>query len=362
MANPDLNIWGLLFHPEVVETINGKDMLQNFIRGISGCEPDWEPRNMIENVQEERNMIENVQEELCRNVGAEKAIIAFSGGVDSTTLLAIASPITGKNLRAVCIDSGALREDELTEVRFNASAAGARNIRIVPAAKEFQSVLDMETDGERIRKKFQKPYARILMEEARKFRAPIIIQASLAPDFIESGKQGSSALIKTYHNMVNFPGFKRLDPLRYFFKYEVREFARLLGLPASVAERQPFPGPGLYVRILGAPPTLYRAAILRWADARVREIVRKHDLEKNFSQLVVALMCTPTVGIKGDKRIYTNSVIYRALISADFMTGIGYEFPVEVRREIRRTVTRHPKIVRAWPDENDKPPATTEFV
>jgi len=349
MSNTGLKIWGLQFHPEVVETKPGKNILKNFLKKICHCENDWNPENIIDGIREE-----------VRNECSGKAIIGFSGGVDSSVLSAIISPVFKENLLAICIDTGALRENELDEIKENASAAGV-NLKIVSAADKFYKQLSGISHAEEKRKAFKKLYGNIFEEEARDFGAQYIAQGSLATDFIESGAVGEAALIKSHHNIGLNLEIKELHPLRNLFKYEVRDLARAMDLPKTISERQPFPGPGLFIRVIGTPPDLEKIDIVRWADFETRKILEKYDLYKDVSQLIVALNCVPTVGIKGDGRVYAYSVIVRAVKTSDFMTAKGYQFPPDVRTEIMKCITKHPKIVRVLFDENDKPPATTEF-
>ncbi len=351
--NPARNIFALQFHPEVVHTPHGKEILKKFLADISGCEKDWQPRNIIE----------EIRAEICGAIkSGERAIIGFSGGVDSTTLSAIAAKVLKEDLLAVCIDTGALREDELEEIKFNAQAAGVR-LKIVKAARIFQKYLGNTTDAEKKRKRFKKAYAKILGREAKSFGAKYLLQGTLNTDIIESGKDGEAAGIKGHHNVDNLiPGVEQLHPLRNLFKYEVRLLTKELGLPDSIVERKPFPGPGLFIRVSGEPAKPDKLAIVRWADGEVDYIVRKNaGVYNEISQLIVALNCVKTVGIKGDSRSYAYAIAVRALVTTDFMTGKGYQFPPEMRREITTALTRHPKIVRVFFDETNKPPATTEM-
>jgi GMP synthase (glutamine-hydrolysing) len=178
---------------------------------------------------------------------------------------------------------------------------------------------------------------------------------------IESGSAGKADLIKSHHNVGLNLKIKELHPFRNLFKYEVRELARQLKLPDSISRRQPFPGPGLFIRIIGEAPKKEKLEIVRWADAKVAEILKKNKIYDNVSQLVVALDCHRTVGIKGDGRVYGYSIIVRGVITTDFMTAHGFQFPADVRKEISSVITRHPKIIRVFFDETDKPPATTEM-
>ncbi|MDO9231418.1 MAG: glutamine-hydrolyzing GMP synthase [bacterium] len=350
MCNTKKKMWGLQFHPEVTHSVRGKEIIANFLQNIADCKKDWEPKDAIEEIQEEIKKI---------TVG-KKCIIGFSGGVDSTTLSAIASPVFGRNLLAVLIDTGALRHEEIREIRDNAIAANV-TLKVVRAAKRFQKALGNATDAEIKRKRFKKMYGRILEEEAKKFGADFIIQGSLATDIIESGKVGEAVLIKSHHNVGLNLNVKELHPFRNIFKYEVRDLARAIGLPKSIVERQPFPGPGLFIRVRGAAPKPDKLKILKWADHEITMILKKHKIYEKISQLVVGLNCTRAVGIKGDARVYGYVAEVRGVKTSDFMTAEGFHFSEEVEDEICDAVTKHPKIVHVAFYPTNKPPATTEF-
>lgn len=351
MVDPHRRIWGVQFHPEVEHTINGKMMLSNFLFDIAKCEKDWSVENVIANIREK---MKEIPEDA-------KCVIAFSGGVDSTVLATIAQQVLGDRLLAVTIDTGGLREGELEEIKENAKEAGVR-LKVVRAGKRFEKAIGGMQNSEAKRKRFKRIYSCILAEEGRRFGATYLLQGTIATDLIESGAKGKAALIKSHHNvglMVN--GLKQVTYLDGLFKYEVRALARTLGLPPSVSERQPFPGPGMWIRIRGATATLKRIKILQFAESVIRGILFMHDQNEGISQLVVALNCTKAVGVKGDERAYGYTVDIRAVRTSDFMTSRGVWFPEEVVREICRAVTRHPKIVHAAFYPTDKPPATTEF-
>ncbi len=350
MASRTRRIWGFQFHPEVPDTPNGEAMLREFIFGVCSCDSDWKPGDMIT----------EIQERVRRAVGGKKAIIALSGGVDSTTLAKILAPVLGRRLLAITIDTGGLREGDLEDAIAAAKAAGVQ-LRVVRAASRFQRALAGITNPEAKRKRFRRVYAQILDEEGKRFSATFLIQGTLAPDLIESGRVGRSALIKTHHNTGLKIRLRQLHPFSGLFKYEVREFARLLNLPHRFCERQPFPGPGLYVRIPGHAATRRRLQTLRWADREVRAILDRHGSSSSISQLVVGLFCTPTIGVKGDHRAEQAFIGVRAVRTIDYMTAQGLELPTEVRREIKRTLPRHGSIVNVAFFEGDKPPATIEF-
>jgi GMP synthase (glutamine-hydrolysing) len=343
--------FGVQFHPEVIETQHGKQILENFLFKIAECDRDWEPKSLVD----------SIYTDVMSAMGPDdKAIFGLSGGVDSSTLAAVLAPVLGDRLLAVTIDGGQFREGELDEIREHACLIGVQ-LCIIDARDEFAAALADVTDAEEKRGRFRTLYSKLLQKTGREFGAQWLVQGTLAPDKIESGATGG-AVIKTHHNVNLDTGLlKQLHPFDHLFKYEVRDLARALGLPERICEREPFPGPGLFLRILGAPVTPELLEVVCWADARVREILMRHDALRHMSQLVVAYMTTPTVGVKGDARVYRGSVIIRAVHTLDFMTAIGIRFPDEPWREIEQTLAQHPLIVRVWEDSMPKPPATTEF-
>lgn len=343
------SMWGVQFHPEVTHTRYGRQILQNFL-SFSQCTPDWSPHSLADSIR--RKTIDQL--------GEHRAIFGFSGGVDSTTLAAVLSPALRRQIRAVTIDGGHLREHELGEIRAHAKAAGVEHSVIDARAACARALCDV-TDAEEKRRRFKRLYAHILAEAGRDFGATAILQGTLAPDRIESGATGG-AVIKSHHNVgLDFGTFEQVHPIDHLFKYEVRALAKEIGLPQSVWSRQPFPGPGLFLRVLGTPATPEKLALVRWADARVTEILKGHGLFDGISQLVVAYAELPTVGVKGDARVYKGSIIVRAVRTVDFMTAEGVWFPEAVVHEISRTLTAHPEVVRAWFDPTSKPPGTTEM-
>ncbi len=350
MGNEKKKMWGLQFHPEVTHTIGGKKILDNFLRLISGCAHDWVPTDIIY----------DIRQDITEAVGDKKAIIGFSGGVDSTTLSAIINPTLKDRLQAVCIDTGALRKNEIEEIKINAEEAGV-SLKIIDATDRFQEKMLDSIDAEAKRNAFKLLYVKILEEAAEDFGADFIIQGSLATDHIESRGVGEAALIKSHHNIGNNWNLNDLHPIRNLFKYEIRELAREMGLPESISERQPFPGPGLFIRVVGLPATLANLAIVKEADATVTEILKKHNIYKDISQLIVALIGVKTVGIKGDGRSYDYPIVVRAVKTRDFMTVEGYDIPSKIKKEIEKAVTTHPEVNRVWHDSTDKPPATTEL-
>lgn len=350
ITNLERTIWGVQFHPEVTHTPNGKRMLANFLEHTARCKRDWVPSLIAEDIRQ------CVLEEL----DSRKAIIGFSGGVDSTTLSSIIAPTLKRRLRAVTIDGGHLRERERKEILEHARRAGV-SLKIVDAKAMFARTMANVTDAEEKRRRFKKIYAELLARAARDFNATAVIQGTLAPDRIESGATGG-ALIKSHHNVgLYMKDLAQIHPIDHLFKYEVRGLAQDARLPASVWNRQPFPGPGLFLRVVGTPATPEKLNLVRWADVRTREILERRGLYEGLSQLVVAYVGTKTVGVKGDARVYGGAIVVRAVKTADFMTAHGVHFPDEVEEEISRILTRHPDIVRVWYDPTEKPPATTEL-
>jgi len=313
MSDDVRKIWCVQFHPEVTQTNFGEDILGMFLRVICKCQSDWSPINIAN----------DIRDEVKSAIGDAKVIGGFSGGVDSTTIMAILAPVLKENLLAVCIDTGSLRLNELEEIKVNAEIAKVKLI-VVDAADEFVKALGAVSDAEEKRKRFKILYTSVLEKAAKDFGAEYLIQGSLATDIIESGKVGNAALIKSHHNIGLDINLKELHPLRNLFKYEVRDLSRRLNLPKTIYGRQPFPGPGLFIRVIGKPVTTERMDTVRWADAEVTKILKSHGIYKKVSQLIVALVCVPTVGIKGDGRSYESSIVVRGVKTQDFMTVEGY--------------------------------------
>jgi len=340
---------GVQFHPEVTHTPHGKTLLTNFLR-FAGCEKDWRPVAVVA----------SIQEKVTARLGNERAIFGFSGGVDSTTVSAILASVLKERLLAVTIDGGHLREGEIDEIRNHAIAAKV-NLRVIDARQEFAEVMAEVIDAEEKRRRFKKVYTALFVKAAQDFGATVVLQGTLAPDRIESGATGG-AVIKSHHNVgLDMGTLLQLHPIDHLFKYEIRALAKEIGLPESVSNRQPFPGPGLFLRVVGVSATPDNLDLVRWADARVREILVRCGIWSELSQLVVAYIGVNTVGVKGDARVYGGAIVVRAIKTIDFMTADGVHFSDAVEDEISAVLTRHPEIVRVWYDPTKKPPATTEM-
>ncbi len=351
IENHEKQIFGVQFHPEATHTIYGKHVLENFLR-FCRCAKDWSPSSIIDDIRDE---LEDV-------VGGEKVAMGFSGGVDSTVAAAIAAPVLKERLRGITLDADHLRQGELSEIDLHAKAAGLSHhvIDLRHTVALFAEITDAETKRKKV---FQQGiYIPEMTRGIRDFGAQYFLQGTLAPDLIESGATGGDT-IKTHHNVGIDVGVPQLHPLGNLFKYEVRALARELGLPEGVAERKPFPGPGLFIRVLGTPVTHELLECVRVSNEAVEQILRRDGTfwREEISQLVVAYLGVNTTGQKGDGRVYGGAIVVRAIKTLDFMTAEGLEIPREMWREIKSLVTKHPLVVRAFADSTDKPPATTEF-
>jgi len=351
MENTDKNFYAVQFHPEVEQTEDENKILNNFVQNICGCVKDYSTKDVIEEIRKK------VKDEL----GDGTAIIGVSGGVDSTALGAILAPVLGDKLKAFFIDTGGMRKGEVERVKEIAKKAGI-NLEVVDKYKnKFIESIGTTIDAEEKRGKFREVYGEVFKEVAKNYGATHMLQGTLATDLIESGSLGKSAMIKTHHNVHLDLGLKEIMPLADFFKFEVRNFAHEFGLDELVSKRQPFPGPGLYLRIVGTPVTPELLELVREADAQVAEILKKHNLYDKISQTIVALIGAKTVGVKGDGRVYGYSLVVRTVETVDFMTVKGFYLPKEVCEEIISTLGKQSQIVRVFFDWTSKPPATTEF-
>jgi len=347
-------IYGLQWHPEVAHTENGMKMLRNFIFGICGCEANWRMEDLVEKaVQEIRHI-----------VGDGRAIIALSGGIDSSVTTALAAKALGKNLTAVFVDHGFMREKEPEFVK-NAFEKLNINFISVDARKRFFEKLVGITDPERKRKIIGEEFIRVFEKVAGKVGAEYFIQGTIYPDRIESGTRKFSEKIKTHHNVAGLPTkieFKAIvEPLRDLYKDEVRKVAETLGLPKEIVLRQPFPGPGLAVRVIGEAKE-EKIHIVREADKIVTEEIERSGLKEGLWQYFAVLIDTKSTGVKGDSKAYGYTVAIRAVESKEAMTASFAKIPYDILERISTRITNElASVTRVVYDITHKPPATIEW-
>ncbi len=345
-------IFGLQFHPEVHHTVYGKQILANFLFDIAHLSPDWSPQNFIE------LQIEKIRQ----TVGKERVICALSGGVDSTVAATLVSRAIGKHLKCVFVDNGLLRKNEAKEVKAALSSLGL-NLKVVHAARLFLSRLERVIDPEKKRKIIGKTFIEVF--ESTISCEKFLVQGTLYPDVIESvNVRGPSQTIKTHHNVGGLPKnmkLKLLEPLRELFKDEVRAVGKLLGVPDSILQRHPFPGPGLAVRVIGAV-SQERCDILREADRIFIEELKAAGLYDKVWQAFAVLLPIQTVGVMGDNRTYENVVALRAVNSTDGMTADWSELPHDFLAKVSNRIINEVRgINRVVYDVSSKPPATIEW-
>ena len=349
------NLYGVQFHPEVAHTPHGKDILRNFLVDVCGLRCDWTMASFIE----------TTVEEIRRRVGDGLAVCGLSGGVDSSVAAALVARAIGDRQTCIFVDTGLLRKDEFEEV-MEAYREMDLNVVGVAAGERFLTRLAGVEDPERKRKIIGSEFIEIFQEEARKLGGvDFLVQGTLYPDVIESvSVKGPSAVIKSHHNVGGLPEkmhLKLVEPLRELFKDEARRVGRELGLPEEIIGRQPFPGPGLAVRILGEV-TADRVAVLQEADAIVMEEMRRADLYDKVWQSFAVLLPVSTVGVMGDHRTYDNAIAIRAVESVDGMTADWARLPYETLQRISsRIVSEVRGINRVVYDISSKPPSTIEW-
>jgi len=350
----DKPIYGVQWHPEVVHTERGMRVFENFLFKVCKCKPEW--------VMED--FIERAVEEIRREVGEGKAIIALSGGIDSSTTAVLAARAIGDRLYAVFVDHGFMREGEPEQIREYFSKA-IKNFIFVDARKRFLDRLRGVTDPEQKRKIIGEEFVRVFEEVARRVGAEYLLQGTIYPDRIESGFRRFSDKIKTHHNVAGLPSkmeFKKVvEPLRDLYKDEVREIAKKLGLPDEIVYRQPFPGPGLAVRVIGEV-TEEKLKIVRQADKIVREEIERAGLARGLWQYFAVLTSTKSTGVKGDARAYGYTIAVRIVESRDAMTANFAKIPYDVLERISTRITNEiPEVTRVVYDITNKPPATIEW-
>ncbi|HLI54514.1 MAG TPA: glutamine-hydrolyzing GMP synthase [Acidimicrobiales bacterium] len=354
LEDPARRLYGVQFHPEVAHTHGGQEILKAFLYEVCGCRPAWTMTSVIESsVREVR-----------AQVGAERVICGLSGGVDSAVAAALVHKAVGPQLTCVFVDTGLLRAGEAEQVETTFREQFNIDLVHVKAADRFLAALDDVIDPERKRKIIGETFIRVFEEAAADLGdARFLVQGTLYPDIIESGTR-DAAKIKSHHNVGGLPEdmqFELVEPLRNLFKDEVRAVGEELGLPEEIVWRQPFPGPGLAVRIVGTV-TAERVALLQSADAIVTEEIRRAGLYRQLWQSFAVLPVVHTVGVMGDERTFAHPIVIRAVTSDDAMTADWARLPYEVLERLStRIINEVPGVNRVAYDITSKPPGTIEW-
>lgn len=355
MENVEKKFYGIQFHPEVNHSENGTEVLKNFIYNICKCEGKWKMSSFAEET------IKAIKEK----VGDKKALCALSGGVDSSVAASLMSRAIGKNLTCIFVDHGLLRKNEAEEVTKVFGNREDVNFIKIEAKDRFLNKLAGITEPERKRKIIGEEFIRVFEEEAKKIgTVDYLVQGTIYPDVIESGV-GVGATIKSHHNVGGLPDYvdfkEIIEPLRDLFKDEVRKVGLELGLPEHLVYRQPFPGPGLAIRVIG-DITEDKLDILKDADYIFREEIAKKGLDKSINQYFAVLTNLKSVGVMGDERTYDYTIALRAVTTSDFMTAKWSKIPYEVLEIISSRIVNEVKHVnRVVYDITGKPPATIEW-
>lgn len=348
--------YGVQFHPEVVHTPKGKDILANFLFSVCGCSHSWTPRSAIE------ESVADIRDQ----VGSRKVILALSGGVDSSVAAVLVNRAIGSQLTCVFVNTGLLRKGEVDQVLSTIRDSFGVNLVYADAEDRFLSLLSGVVDPEEKRIIIGNEFVRIFEAEAEKIgEVEFLVQGTLYPDVIESsGEGGPATKIKSHHNVGGLPEvmkLKLIEPFRNLFKDEVRRIGQELGLPDQIIKRHPFPGPGLAVRVIG-PVTKESLDTLREADAIVTQEIRKAGLYDQVWQAFAVLTSVRTVGVMGDERTYSNVLAVRVVHSEDGMTADWARLPYEVLEAMSsRIVNEVPGINRVVYDISSKPPSTIEW-
>ena len=355
IENENKKLYGIQFHPEVNNSVNGTLVIKNFLYNICNCSGDWTMSSFVE------DSIKTLKEK----IGDKKVLCALSGGVDSSVAAVLISKAAGNNLTCIFLDHGLLRKNEGDEVEKVFKEQFDINLIRVNCQDRFLSKLAGATDPEQKRKIIGEEFIRVFEEEAKKIGAvDFLVQGTIYPDVIESGL-GKSSVIKSHHNVGGLPehvDFKEIiEPLRNLFKDEVRKTGLELGIPENLVFRQPFPGPGLAIRVIG-DITNDKLDILKEADSIFREEIANAGLHKSINQYFAVLTNLKSVGVMGDERTYDYTIALRAVETTDFMTGVWSKIPYDILEKVSsRIVNEVNHVNRVVYDITSKPPATIEW-
>lgn len=354
IENRQKKLYGIQFHPEVNNSINGTLIIKNFLFNICKCSGDWIISSFVE---------ESINK-LKEKIGDKKALCALSGGVDSSVAAILLSKAIGKNLTCIFVDHGLLRKNEGDEVEKVFMNQNINFVR-VNAKERFLKKLKGISEPEQKRKIIGEEFIRVFEEESKKIgTVDFLVQGTIYPDVIESGL-GKSSIIKSHHNVGGLPDYvdfkEIIEPLRNLFKDEVRKTGLELGIPENLVFRQPFPGPGLAIRIIG-DITDEKLDILKEADSIFRDEIKNAKLDRNINQYFAVLTNLKSVGVMGDERTYDYTIALRAVETTDFMTGVWSKIPYEILEKVSSRIVNEVKQVnRVVYDITSKPPATIEW-